>query len=107
MSKFTKFPSEKELNTVRKRLSKGPASKLLSRDASPVDRTKYAICQAIVVYKNKHKLSQRQLADKIGENESLLSKIIHYNFKEFTIDRLLKFLAMIYRNAEIKIKIAS
>jgi predicted XRE-type DNA-binding protein len=107
MAKETKFPSEKELKDVRERLSRGPASKVLPKDASTVDKTKYAICQEIVIYKNKKKLTQRQLAEKIGENESLISKVVHYNIEEFTIDRLMKFLNTIYPNAEIKINVAS
>src|SRR5271165_4695556 len=107
MSKQTKFPSEAELKDVRERLSQGPASKVLPKDASQIDKTKYAICQEIVIYKNKKKLTQRQLAEKIGENESLISKVVHYNIEEFTIDRLMKFLNVIYPNAEIKINVAS
>lgn len=107
MSKQTKFPSESELKSVRERLSKGPASKILSKNASPIDKAKYAICQEIVLYKNKKKLTQRQLAEKIGEDESLISKVVHYNIEKFTIDRLMKFLNVIYPNAEIQINVAS
>jgi predicted XRE-type DNA-binding protein len=107
MSKQTKFPSEAELKDIRERLSQGPASKVLPKNASPIDKTKYAICKEIVIYKNKHKLTQRQLAEKIGENESLMSKVVHYNIEEFTIDRLMKFLNAIYPNAEININVAS
>jgi predicted XRE-type DNA-binding protein len=107
MGKPAKFPSDAELNEVRERLSKGPASKVLSRDASPIDRAKYAICQELVIYKNKHSLTQRELAEKVGENESLISKVVHYNVEEFTIDRLLKFLSAVVPNAEIKISVAS
>ena len=107
MGKQTRFPTEAELKDVRERLSRGPASKVLSKDASQVDKAKYAICQEIVIYKNKKKLTQRQLAEKIGENESLISKVVHYNIEEFTIDRLMKFLNAIYPNAEIKINVAS
>jgi predicted XRE-type DNA-binding protein len=107
MSKQTKFPSDAELEEVRERLSKGPASKVLPKDASTIDRTKYAICREIVIYKNKKNMTQRELAEKIGENESLISKVVHYNIEEFTIDRLMKFLSEIYPNAEIKINVAS
>ncbi len=107
MGKQTKFPSEAELREVRERLSKGPASKVLPKDASAIDRAKYAICQEIVIYKNKKNITQRELAEKIGENESLISKVVHYNIEEFTIDRLMKFLNAIYPNAEIKINVAS
>jgi predicted XRE-type DNA-binding protein len=107
MNKRTKFPSEAEIKEVRERLSQGPASQVLPKDASPVDKTKYAICQEIVIYMNKKKLTQRKLAEKIGENESLISKVVHYNIEEFTIDRLMKFLNVIYPNAEIRINVAS
>lgn len=107
MSKSTKFPSESELKKVRDRLSSGPASKVLSKNASAIDRTKYAICQEIVIYKNKKNITQRELAEEMGANESLISKVVHYNIDEFTIDRLMKFLNAIYPNAEIKINVAS
>ena len=107
MSKRTKFPSEAELKEMRERLSKGPSSKILPKNATAIDRAKYAICREIVSYKNQNNMTQRGLAEKIGEHESLISKVVHYNIDEFTIDRLMKFLGAIYPNAEIKINVAS
>ena len=101
------FPSEKQLTKMRKLLSKGIASRPLPEDASAVDRIKHSLCQKIVIYKNENKLTQRALAELIGENESLVSKVTHYHFDEFTIDRLVKFLNVIYPNAEININVAS
>jgi predicted XRE-type DNA-binding protein len=101
-----KFPSSKELAQVRTRLSKGPAAKVLPKNASPGDKVKYSICQTIVTYMNNHKLSQRQLAVKIGTNESLVSKIVYYKIDEFTIDRLLKFLNQLYDDLDVKISVA-
>lgn len=102
----TRFPSEKELNEIRELLSKGPASKVLSKNASPIEKTKYLICQKIVEYKNTHKLSQRELAEKLKENESIISKVVHYHIEEFTVDRLLKFLHALYPRVEIDLKVA-
>lgn len=101
-----KFPSDKELAQVRTRLSKGPAAKVLPRNASAGDKVKYSICQNIVAYMNDHKLTQRQLAAKIGANESLVSKIVYYKVDEFTIDRLLKFLNQLYDQLDIQISVA-
>jgi predicted XRE-type DNA-binding protein len=100
------FPSEKQLKKMRTLLSKGIASRPLPEHASAVDRIKYSMCQKIVTYKNDHKLSQRALAELIGENESLVSKVTHYHFDEFTIDRLVKFLSKLYPKAEMKIEVA-
>ncbi len=100
-----KFPSNKELAQIRTRLSKGPAAQVLPKNASPGDKAKYSICQSIVAYMNDHKLTQRQLAAKIGVNESLVSKIVYYKVDEFTIDRLLKFLNQLYDHLDIKISV--
>ncbi|MEQ1664050.1 MAG: XRE family transcriptional regulator [Bdellovibrionales bacterium] len=104
--KKNKFPSENQLKKARKELSKGMASKPLSENASPVDRIKHLICQKIVIYMNEHKLSQRALAERIDESEALISKVVHYHFEEFTIDRLVKFLARLQPNSELKIEVA-
>ncbi len=105
MSK-TKFPSDAELNEMREKLSKGPASKPLPKDATPADKMKYQICKEFVVYKNAHKITQKALAEKIGTDEALMSKILHYNIEEFTIDRLVKFLSALYPGAKVKIEVA-
>jgi predicted XRE-type DNA-binding protein len=104
--KQTKFPSERELAKMRKLLSKGAASYVLPDDADPVDRIKYEICQDIVMFMNKHNLSQRQLASRIGINESLISKITYCKIESFTVDRLLGYLYALYDRVEVKIKVA-
>jgi predicted XRE-type DNA-binding protein len=102
----TKFPSEKELKEVREILEKGPAARPLPKDASPVDKAKHALCEEFVKYKNMHKLTQRALSERIGIDEALVSKIIHYSFDEFTTDRLIKYLAALYPKVEVKIRVA-
>ena len=103
---MTKFPSEKELKEAREALEKAPASKLLPKNASPVDRMKYSICEKFVKYKNEHNLTQRALAEKLGIDEALISKIIHYSFDEFTIDRLIKYLAVLYPKLKVQLLVA-
>ena len=103
---MTKFPSKKELDEVRAKLDKGPASRLLSKNATSVEKIKYKICEHFVIYINTQKISQKALAEKIGVDDALMSKILHYNFDEFTVDRLLKFLNVLYPNVEIDLKVA-
>lgn len=104
---MTKWPSKKSLDTVRKKLEQGPASIPLPANASPVDKVKHHICEQFVIYKNRTKISQKALAQKVDMDEALMSKILHYNFEEFTIDRLIKFLSVLYPGVEIKIEVAS
>jgi len=106
MTKKTKFPSDAELNEIRQLLAKGPATRVLPKTASPLEKMKYLICQKIVAYKNDRKITQRQLAKKLGENESLVSKMVHYNIEEFTVDRLMKFLHVLYARVEIELSVA-
>ena len=103
---MTKFPSKKQLDEARKMLDKGPASRPLPKDASPVDKMKYKICEKFVIYKNTKKITQKALAEKLNIDEALMSKILHYNFEEFTLDRLIKFLNVLYPNVEIDLKVA-
>lgn len=69
-------------------------------------RVKYSLCENFVSYLLDHKLTQRELADKIGIDEALVSKIVHYNFDDFTIDLLIKYLAVIYPNRKIQLLVA-
>ena len=100
---MAKFPSEKELKEVRSALEKGPASRMLSPNASSVERLKFSLCEQFVSYLLENKITQRELAEKIGIDESLMSKIIHYHFDDFTIDRLVKYLSVLFPKADMKI----
>jgi predicted XRE-type DNA-binding protein len=91
MSKIPRFPEETELKDIRRRLSRGPASRPLPRDASPLQRAKYQLCEAFVDYCLKHRMSQRELAERLGTNESRVSEIVHYKIDRLTLDRLVKY----------------
>jgi predicted XRE-type DNA-binding protein len=98
-----KFPSQQELQEIRERLSVSIASKPLPENASKVDKVKYKFCEQFIIYKNNNQITQRVLAEKIGINESLVRKITHYHFEEFTIDCLINYLDKIFPNFEIDI----
>jgi predicted XRE-type DNA-binding protein len=102
---MAKFPSEKELKEVRDSLEKAPASRMLSPNAGSVERLKFSLCEQFVSYLLEHKVTQRELAEKIGIDESLMSKIVHYNFDDFTIDRLVKYLSILFPRADLEILI--
>lgn len=106
MSKTTSFPNEKELQEVRSRLDNSMASRPLPANASAVEKVKYKLCEKFVIYKNKSGLTQTALAKKIGIDKSLMSKILHYHFDEFTTDRLLKYLSKIYPEINFDVSVA-
>ncbi len=108
MTRSTKWPKEKDLQKMRDVLSQGDATQIVDpKTLSSGDQVKYHICEQIIRYQNNNHLSQKALAKLLDENEALVSKVVRYRFQEFTIDRLMKFLTVLYPKAELKIKIAS
>src|SRR5262245_43647926 len=103
---MTKFPKEHELKKMRNMLSKGPASRMLSPTASELDRLKHKLCEQFVKYKQKHDLSQKQLAKILEVDEALVSKILHYHVEQFTIDRLVRHLTRIYPKLSFVVRVA-
>ena len=101
---MTKFPSKSELERVRNKLGKGPASRPLPKNERLVEGTKFRLCKKIVIYKNSNNLTQRSLSQKIG---ILMSKILHYHFDEFTTDRLIKYLSKIYAKIDVKVDVVA
>ena len=91
---------------MSRELSKGPASETLDPDATDLEKLKYEICKAFIKYKQRHRLSQRELAEEIGANESVVSKIVHYKIDQFTVDRLMKYLTAIDSQVTFKVKVA-
>lgn len=103
---MTKFPSAKDVKKMREKYSTGMASRPLSKTASTSEKIKHAICQKLVIYKNDQKITQKEMAKIIGIDESLVSKILHYHYDEFTIDRLVKYLEKLYEHIDIKLDVA-
>ena len=101
---MTKWPSKKEIDSVLKEMEGTLASRPLSKDATPVERTKHVICEQFVIYMNSHRISQQDFAEKLGIDKSLISKIVHYHFDEFTIDRLIKYLAILDPKLVVEVK---
>jgi len=89
----TRWPKRKDLDEVlkeqsdRKSWSRGPGF-----DKTPTDRIKRSVCAEFIIYLRENHLNQRELAQKLEISEALVSKILRYQFKEFTIDRLIRYL---------------
>ncbi len=103
MRKKRKFPSAAELEEARNFLNKTEASRPLAKEAGPVERVKYALCEKFVIYLNQYKLTQRALAQQLSLDEGVMSKILHYNIEDFTVDRLIRYLIVLYPDTQIDI----
>jgi len=97
------FPNEKELAAMRVRLSRSKASYVLPPDASAVDRAKHEVCAKILRYMRKERLTQRQLAAKIGIPETRVSEVVHYHIGKFTLDRLVGYLEQVHPRVTVRV----
>ena len=100
---MSKWPKKEDIDKVMKKLddesswSRGPGMA-----ETLVDRIKYDICAEFIVYKREHDLNQRELAQRLEIGEALVSKILRYQYDEFTIDRLIRYLEKLGIKYEFK-----
>lgn len=99
-----KFPSDKTLALMRKKMAKVKGSYVLPPDADAIDRAKYEICRQILLYMHKKGLSQRELARQMGIPETRVSEMVHYRIWKFTLDRLVAYFEKI--NPKVALKVA-
>ncbi len=84
-----RFPSERELKTIRKKLEKVEPSRTLPKNASKADELKYKLCEKFVCYLLDHKMTQIQLAKKLKIDPSRVNEIVKYRIDLYTIDKLM------------------
>ncbi len=104
---MTNWPSEEELERARNKHSRGIASRPLPKNASKSERLKHLLCSKFIIYKQENKLTGRAMAEIMEIKESLVSKILHYHYDEFSSDRLLEFLSKIYPDFELRIDLVA
>lgn len=97
------FPSEKELKSVRSKLSKVEPSRLLPKNASKADRLKYKLCEKFVIYLTENGLSQVQLAKKLKVDPSRINEIVKYRIDLYTVDKLMELAEKLHLNFEIEV----
>ena len=75
----------------------------LPENPTALERSKYDICQKILAYQQKHKLTDKEISQRInltrGEAEDILFCRIDY----FTLDRLITYANELFEPLEIKI----
>lgn len=76
----------------------------LQKNATYVDKLKYDLCKRIIIYVRTQRITQVELAGKLGIDPSRVSEITNYKIEKFTIDTLLTYNRSLDSNFEIKIK---
>lgn len=102
------FPNQKRLDEVRKRLSDPSVlgSSLLPDNATQIERAKFKACEAIIKFRRKNNLKQKELALRLGIDESRMSEILHYKIDGFTLDRLVAYAQVLYPDLKLELTAA-
>ena len=106
--KGTSFPDSKTLAGMRKRLSSSRVlgSAVLSKNATQLDRAKFRACEMIIRFRHKAGISQKELAARLGVDESRVSEILHYKVEGFTLDRLIGYAQVLYPTLKLDLNAA-
>jgi predicted XRE-type DNA-binding protein len=100
------FPSEKELAKMRNKLEKSEGSLLLSPKATSLEKLRYEICRQFVIYQRDHQLKCKELAKRVGVDESIMSKVLRYRHDRFSTDKLIEMLSKIYPKHHLVLKVS-
>ena len=103
------FPDGKTLRRVRDKLSdvnyRG-GNLALPANATEVDRAKYQLCQLIARYQRERGLLQKEIAEKIGADESRVSDVLRGKIESFTLDRLIAYAEKLHPRLRVQISAA-
>jgi predicted XRE-type DNA-binding protein len=98
-----RYPSKQKLKEMEEKLKDVKGAKSLPLNASPVDRLKYDLCREIVSYLVKNRVNQKDLADELGVDPAVISRIVNYNIDNFTVDILGSYVAALRPGVRFKV----
>lgn len=108
-SKKEVFPDDKTLKRMRDKLSDPDyegGNLALPAGASEVDRAKYQACQLIAKYQREHGWMQKEVAAKLGVDESRVSDLLRGKIESFTLDRLIGYAEKLHPGLRVLISAA-
>lgn len=87
------FPPEEEMQRVieRARKSDKRTNFGLPLDATPVEKTKYNICQGILTYHQDNDVPVKKIARQLGLTTARTEAILYSHFDEFNLEELIDY----------------
>jgi len=103
--KIVRYPDESDLKSILKEISSDAveSSYVLPKNAPPADVVKYKLCTKIVDYKISHKISQKELAQKLKLDEPETSRILNYKIERYSIERLLAYANLLFPKLTLEV----
>lgn len=103
LNKSYQYPPEDKEILAKMRHPDYEGNFLLPSDATPLERTKYEICQKLLAYKQDHNLVVEELATRINLSIPETKEILLSHIHKFTLDRLTNYASNIFSPLEIGI----
>ena len=76
----------------------------LSPNATPLEKSKYAVCEKVVSHKQDNNLTIEDIAKKVELSKAEVEDILHYHLDYFTLDRLVMYASkLLSPKQEIKV----
>ena len=97
------FPNKKELAKIRKKLTTIEGTRMLSPRATPLEKFRWDLCQQMVRYKLENDLTLEALGKELGIDKGKVSKILRHRIDEFSTDRLIGYLQILYPETKLKV----
>jgi len=97
------FPNEKKLAVIRKKLEKAEGTLMLSEKATPLEKFRWDLCQKFVRYKRENDLTLEEIAEPLRIDKGKVSKILRHRIDEFSTDRLIGYLQILYPDTKLKV----
>ena len=98
------MPSRAEIKKVLKKLEKAEGTLAPPANPTPLQQFRFDLQQKFVSYKLQTKISQREMAEQLGVDETKVSKILRNRLDEFSTDRLINLYEKL--NPDVKLKVS-
>ena len=99
------FPPQEEFERVVKRISKSDkrTNMGLPPNATAAEKTKYKLCKTIARYERENKLSEQELAKKLGITHAQVEKILFCHIDKLNLEELMNFAEGLAAPLEVKV----
>jgi hypothetical protein len=78
---------------------------VLSKNATPLQKSKHELCKEILIYQRKHKLTDKELAKQMELTLAETEDILYYRIDFFTLDRLMTYANKLFKSEPLMIGI--
>ena len=96
------FPDQKTLKKQLEALENAEGSLALPANPTPLEQFRFDLCQMFIQYKQEHRITQKEIAKRLGVDEAKVSKIMHHRIDSFSTDRLITLLHRLRPNLSLK-----